>query len=230
MPARPARPASMDKPMNKVLILFAHPALEKSRVNVQLMRAVRKLPGVTFHDLYEAYPHLHIDVKREQRLVEEHDIVIFQHPFYWYSSPAILKEWQDLVLEYGYAYGKGGQAFKGKRMLNAVTTGGPKEAYRPEGNNRFTVRQFLAPFDQTAHLCNMIYLAPFVIHRSLFILDEAQCFPFAAEYRRAVEALRDGSLDLEAARKAERLNDLLPACSKAVLEAIHADLEKEAAV
>jgi glutathione-regulated potassium-efflux system ancillary protein KefG len=199
--------------MNTVLILFAHPALEKSRVNLQLIREIRGLPGVTFHDLYEAYPDLYIDVKREQKLVEDHDIVIFQHPFYWYSSPAILKEWQDLVLEYGYAYGKGGTAFKGKLMMNAITTGGPREAYRPEGHNRFTIRQFLAPFDQTANLCNMIYLAPFVIHRSLFIITEEACRPFASEYRRVVEALRDGTLDIEAARKAERINDLMPAFS-----------------
>ena len=209
-------------PLNKILILFAHPALENSRVNIQLMRAVRNLTGVTFHDLYEAYPRLLIDVKREQRLVEEHDIVIFQHPFYWYSSPAILKEWQDLVLEYGYAYGKGGKAFEGKLLMNAITTGGPREAYRPEGNNRFTVRQFLAPFDQTAHLCHMIYLAPFVIHRALFIMDEAQCVPFATQYRMVVEALRDGTLDIGKARKAERINDLFPSVHvpSAVQEAV----------
>lgn len=205
--------------MNKVLILFAHPALEKSRVNIQLMRAVRDLPGVTFHDLYEAYPRLLIDVKREQRLVEEHDVIIFQHPFYWYSSPAMLKEWQDLVLEYGYAYGKGGKALEGKILMNAITTGGPKEAYRREGSNRFTVRQFLAPFDQTAHLCHMIYLAPFVIHRALLILDEAQCVPFAAQYRTVVEALRDGKVDIEAARSAERINDLFPSARIAQEEA-----------
>ncbi|MEO7778479.1 MAG: NAD(P)H-dependent oxidoreductase [Fibrobacteria bacterium] len=196
--------------MNKILILFAHPALEKSRVNLQLMRETRNLPGITFHDLYEAYPDHFIDVKREQRLVEAHDIVIMQHPFYWYSSPSILKEWQDLVLEYGYAYGKDGNAFRGKRMLNAITTGGPREAYAADGYNRFTIRQLLTPFDQTAHLCNMIYLAPYVIHRSLFITTEAACRPFAAEYRSLLEALRDGTLDIEAARKAERINDLLP--------------------
>jgi hypothetical protein len=57
----------------------------------------------------------------------------------------------------------------------------------------------------------MIYLAPFVIHRSLFITTEQQCRPFASEYKRLVEALRDGKLDLDAAQKAERINDLLPA-------------------
>jgi glutathione-regulated potassium-efflux system ancillary protein KefG len=38
---------------SRVLILFAHPALEKSRVNCRLADAVRRLDGVTFHDLYE---------------------------------------------------------------------------------------------------------------------------------------------------------------------------------
>ena len=197
--------------MKKILILFAHPALEKSHVNLDLMHAVKDLPGVTFHDLYEVYPRFHIDVKREQQLVEANDIVIMQHPFYWYSSPAILKEWQDLVLEYGYAYGKGGNAFSGKYMLNAITTGGPQEAYSPSGHNRFTIRQFLAPFDQTAHLCNMIYLAPYLIHRSLFITEEQKCHSFAMEYKLLVESLRDEKLDLKAAQKAERINDLLPA-------------------
>ena len=35
----------------RVLVLFAHPALQKSRVNVRLVSAVRGLPGVTVHDL-----------------------------------------------------------------------------------------------------------------------------------------------------------------------------------
>jgi glutathione-regulated potassium-efflux system ancillary protein KefG len=192
--------------MRKVLILFAHPALEKSRVNLRLADAVRGLPGVTFHDLYEEYPQFHIDVKREQRLLEANDIIVMQHPFYWYSSPALLKEWQDLVLEYGYAYGQGGEALKGKSLMNAITTGGPPEAYRAEGYNRFTIRQFLAPFDQTARLCNMRYLAPFVIHRSLMIMEDSQCRPFAEDYRALIESLVDGSLDLERAAQGERIN------------------------
>ena len=48
----------------RVLILFAHPALHKSRVNRRLAAAVRHLEGVTFHDLYEEYPDFNIDVAR----------------------------------------------------------------------------------------------------------------------------------------------------------------------
>ena len=76
---------------NKILILFAHPVLERSRVNRRLLEAVADLPGVTVHDLYERYPTLNIDVEYEQALLLEHDIYVFQHPFYWYSAPAIAK-------------------------------------------------------------------------------------------------------------------------------------------
>jgi glutathione-regulated potassium-efflux system ancillary protein KefG len=196
---------------NRVLILFAHPALEKSRVNRHLMHAVDGLEGVTFHDLYEEYPDFQIDVAREQDLLRTHDVIVLQHPFYWYSGPALLKEWMDLVLEHGFAYGAEGKALRGKTMLNAITTGGPRTAYQADGYNRFTIRQLLAPFDQTAHLCGMRYLAPFVVHRSLVIRDQADAAPHAAQWRLAVEALVDQSIDFAAASLAERLNDLLPA-------------------
>lgn len=94
--------------MKRVLVLFAHPAVHKSRINRHLADAVRGLEQVTFHDLYEAYPDFLIDVPREQELLRSHDVIVVQHPFYWYSTPAIFKEWMDLVLEYGFAYGKGG--------------------------------------------------------------------------------------------------------------------------
>jgi len=92
----------------KILILFAHPAMQKSRVNKRLIEPLSNVEGVTFHDLYDSYPDLYIDVEREKSLLLENDIIIFHHPFYWYSSPAIIKEWQDLVLEFGFAYGPGG--------------------------------------------------------------------------------------------------------------------------
>ena len=134
--------------MRRILILFAHPVLERSRVNRRLLAAVRDLAGVTVHDLYEAYPTLYIDAKREQRLLIDHDVVVFQHPFYWYSTPAILKEWQDLVLEHNWAYGKEGKHLVGKTTFNVMTAGGPEHAYRHDGYNHFTIRQLLSPWEE----------------------------------------------------------------------------------
>lgn len=191
----------------RVLLLFAHPVLERSRVNRRLLEAVRDLDGVTVHDLYETYPTMAIDVGREQALLVEHDAVVFQHPFYWYSTPAILKEWQDLVLEHGWAYGAGGTRLAGKLTFNVISTGGPASAYQTSGYNRFTVRELLAPWDQTAHLCGMRFLAPFVVHSALRMAGADELVPHTAAYRRVIEAVRDGRIDVERAARAAALND-----------------------
>jgi glutathione-regulated potassium-efflux system ancillary protein KefG len=189
----------------KVLVLFAHPALERSRVNRMLIGAAQNRPGVTFHDLYENYPDLQIDVRREQELLLAHDAYVFQHPFYWYSTPAILKEWQDLVLEHGWAYGKDGRALAGKVTFNALSAGGPEQAYRPGGYNQFTIRQLLSPYEATAALCHMRYLAPFVVHASLR-MTEPDITPHVRDYARLLDALVADRLDLEQAAGAARLN------------------------
>jgi glutathione-regulated potassium-efflux system ancillary protein KefG len=192
--------------VRRILILFAHPVLERSRVNRRLVEGVRDLEGVTVHDLYEAYPTLGIDVPREQALCVAHDVLVMQHPFYWYSVPAILKEWMDLVLDHGWAYGKGGHALRGKLMFNAITTGGADDAYRHDGYNRFTMRELLSPLDQTAHLCGMTYLAPFVVHGALRIGSDGAAASHVAAYRRLLEAVRDDLIDVPRAAAAETLD------------------------
>lgn len=195
-----------DSNQKKILILFAHPAFEKSRVNKQLVNAVKSIEGVHFHDLYEAYPEYLIDIKQEQELLSSHDIIIFHHPFFWYSTPAILKEWQDLVLEHGWAYGSKGNELKGKILLNVITTGGQETAYHPDGYNHFTVRQLLAPIEQTAYLCKMTFLPPFLVHGTHSITS-AEIDQYIKEYRELLLALVENRVDLDAAGKLNRIND-----------------------
>lgn len=190
---------------NRVLILFAHPALEKSRVNRHLIQSVKELDSVTIHDLYEVYPDFHIEVKFEQDLLLAHDIIVFHHPFYWYSSPAILKEWQDLVLEYGFAYGHNGTALQGKKVLTAITTGGGEQTYCKEGYNRFTIRELLVPFEQTARLCGMEYLPPFVV-QGTHQLQQHQIAKHAEDYRAIITALRDNTVNWERLKQFNQLN------------------------
>jgi glutathione-regulated potassium-efflux system ancillary protein KefG len=191
----------------RVLILYAHPAPHKSRINRHLIASVKGLNNVTVNDLYEEYPTFDIDVQREQELLLTHDIIVFQHPFYWYSSPAILKEWEDLVLEYGFAYGAGGTRLHGKLFLTAITTGAPQEAYRRLGFNFFTIRELLAPFEQSAKFCGMRYLPPFVVHEALRRTEEKEVMACAQTYRHLIEGLRDGIFDLNEIEKFERINE-----------------------
>jgi glutathione-regulated potassium-efflux system ancillary protein KefG len=199
----------MTKPARRLLILFAHPAFHKSRVNQLLLSAVQSLPGVTVNDLYEEYPNFHINIEREQALLLEHDVIVFQHPFYWYSSPAILKQWEDLVLEHGFAYGKNGTRLQGKLFLTTISTGGPSSAYQRDGYNYFTVRELLAPFEQTARLCGMTYLPPFIVPGVLWMNSEAELSAYGSVYRRSLEALRDDTLDLSELMKLDTLNEAM---------------------
>ena len=82
-----------------------------------LVQQIPAIPEITFHDLYEKYPDFNIDVENEKRLLADHQIIIWHHPFYWYSAPPLLKQWIDLVLEFGWAYGPGGNALEGKILF-----------------------------------------------------------------------------------------------------------------
>lgn len=194
----------------RLLLLLGHPALHRSKVNRPLIDAVRDVEGLTLHDLYEAYPDFDIDIRREKALLLGHDILIWQHPFYWYNVPPLMKEWQDRVLEFGWAYGPGGEALRGKTLLPVITTGGREEAYQHGGFNRFTMRELLAPLDQTTHLCGIWMLPPFVVH-SAHQRTDGELRTLAQRYRRLLIALRDGTLTIEGPDGLPNINDVAAA-------------------
>jgi glutathione-regulated potassium-efflux system ancillary protein KefG len=194
--------------VNPILILFVHPRFEQSRVNRALLQAVDGVPGVVLHDLYETYPDFNIQVEREKALVETARIIIWQHPLYMYGAPALLKQWLDLVLEFGWAHGSGGDALKDKFALNVITTGGARESYQRGGRNRFTIGEFLAPFDQTASLCRMIYLPPFAI-QGTYLLTDRQLDDYTARYRILLERLSTGDFQADTLHRWTFFNDWL---------------------
>jgi len=169
------------------LIVFAHPALEKARVAPAMLKAASSLPYFPIRDLYDLYPDMTVDVLAEQVAMAVSDIVVLQFPLYWYSVPALLKEWLDLVWVPGWAYGKGGKVLHGKTLACAFSAGGSNEAYGPTGTNRFTIEELMRPWEQTAALCGMRWIPPFVIHNA-GDLDAAMLVEEGARYRRWLEA------------------------------------------
>ena len=168
-----------------VLVIAAHPQMEHSRINRRLMRRVAQragsmlddgrhdTPSVLVRDLYALYPDYLIDIPEEQALLERAKLVVWQHPIHWYSMPPLMKLWLDDVLSFGWAYGPGGTALRGKDLWLVATTGGPEESYRPDNYNRYFFDAFLPPYEQTAALCGMRFLPPLVLHGAHKV-DEAE--------------------------------------------------------
>ena len=96
--------------------------------------------------------------------------------------------------------------FGARASSRSSRPGGGQDAYRAEGHNRFSIRELLAPIEQTVRLCGMRYLPPFVAFGAHGIADHA-ITRHAEDYRRVITALRDGTLDLDAADTHPHLND-----------------------
>lgn len=176
--------------MNLTVYLF-HPYLRRSLVNKAFWEAAQKVDGVTCRNMYDEYPDFNIDLKKEKSILQKTDVLVFQHPFYWYNIPSLMKEWMDVVLEFGYAYGPTGEALKGKSWFQVISIGGPEEAYLPEGYNNFKVEELLRPYEQTAYLCQMNYLSPYLTYGARRI-DYETVQKKASEYVEELQKIRSG--------------------------------------
>lgn len=188
--------------MASVLHYYAHPGSRASRANAAMWKATKSVEGVERVDLYAEYPRHQIAVAVEQERLRRNDIVVLQFPVFWYSSPSLVKEWIDLTLARGFAYGSGGDALEGKIMQLALTTGGNEQAYTVEGFQGASLRTFLSPFEQTAKLCGMRFLAPYVLYGALNVDPQDH----AAGFAEWLTALVADQADLDAAQSAETLS------------------------
>lgn len=195
--------------MNKILLVTAHPALEKSRNNIRLMQTAQQMDNVRVRDLYELYPRFSINTRKEQDYLEQSDIIVLQHPFYWYSIPALMKQYLDMVFTHGWAYGRNGNKLEGKILFNAITTSGTRDSYRSDQHNRFSLATYLAPYDQLAHVCRMQYLPPFVLHES-GKADASASARHARAFRNILTRLAAEGASAEDFRTIEYLNDYQP--------------------
>lgn len=167
--------------MNTEVLLF-HPHYQHSRVNRTLAEALIGLDHVQVRRMYDLYPEFQIDVATEQRLLTQADRIVLQFPTYWYSSPALLKQWEDDVLEHGWAYGSTGHALEGKGLLIATSTGGGQENYTPQGLHGYRLAELMRPFQSMAHMVGMSYAQPFFTFES-WVINNSDLNEQAQKYR-----------------------------------------------
>lgn len=154
--------------MEKVLIISGHPSLETSVANKQILEELEtKFDSMRLRRLDQlGYD---FDVAKEQEELSAADVIVLQFPNYWYSVPAIMKNYLDRVLTYGFAYGTGGDKLKGKKFFLSSTTGGAEDSYGPEGYNNFSVAELYHHLEQTINLVQGVFCGITTNHDSLYV-------------------------------------------------------------
>ncbi|UII19167.1 NAD(P)H-dependent oxidoreductase [Fulvivirga ligni] len=147
------------------LIILGHPNYENSLANKTIIDELQASDlSVEVRNISQLYPHYQIDTVEEQAALLRHQNIVFQYPLYWYNMPAILKQWFDQVLEYGFAYGSAGDKLKGKNFIPSFTVGAPEAEYQTLGEHHFRVYEFCKNLEQTAYYTGMNYVEPFYFY------------------------------------------------------------------
>lgn len=155
----------------KTLIILAHPDIKKSKINNALCESIKNMPNITLHNLYETYPNAKIDPSKEMELLKSHDKIVFQFPLYWFSSPSILKEWEDVVFS-AILYSKEPKLLSGKTFQIVTSVGSPKEKYTADGRNQKNIEEILTPMSLSAIYLGMKTQEAFCVYNAMGMTDE----------------------------------------------------------
>jgi len=147
----------------KILALSVHPNLSGNFTNGDIKKSfasniildeLESHSEITIHKLGEEYPDYNIDVKREQDLLANHNHILLIGPIYWYSLPAIAKQWLDEVLLYGWAYGSEGKALASNTIQLVLTSGSALSEYSQDdiGN---TIDELFIAYQRSFEYCGM---------------------------------------------------------------------------
>lgn len=174
-------------------MIISHPEIMESGSQQYLLSSIPENKNITVHHLETAYPDFNIDVEKEQALLKQHERIIFQFPFYWYSAPGLLKKWQDEVLTDGFAYGKRGKALAGKEFGLVMSMGVKEEEYQPGGREVFSIDELTKPFQAMALKTEMVFLKMFPIFQFSYLTEE-QKMDLLIRYQQYLTREKDDSL------------------------------------
>ena len=179
--------------MAEVLVLAAHPNLStrgSTRGCCALRAAAARRPGSRCATCTRSTPTTWSTSAAEQAALAAARLVVWQHPVHWYGMPPLMKLWLDEVFAFGWAYGPGGTALRGKDLWLVASTGGPERSYRTDGYNRYFFDAFLPPYEQTAALAGMRMLPPLLLHGA-HRSDDAAIEAHAALYAQRLASYPD---------------------------------------
>lgn len=170
------------------LVIITHPDMENSVVNRMWKNALIS-EQIDVVDLYELYSENKIDVEREQERLMNYETIVFQFPLYWYSSPPLLKQYQDEVFLFNFAYGPEGTKLRDKKFAIATTVGSLEDDYSEEGSNQYTLETLLSPFIATFNYIGPQYKGHFSQYGTVNHATHAELIEGSKRYIEFVKAL-----------------------------------------
>lgn len=155
--------------MKKTVVILAHNNYENSLSNKTIANELQqKAENIEIRNLIQLYPDYKIDIEAEQKALVEAENIVLQFPFFWYSTPAILKAWIDDVMQYGFAFGSTWDKLVWKNFVISFTTWAPAEVYNDkEWVNK--INDFLTPFKWLSDMIQTNYLDPLISYNMSYI-------------------------------------------------------------
>lgn len=158
------------------LLLFAHTFWEDSKANRALLESAKNLQGLEIHNLSTAYKSASIDVDSEIARLERASRIFFQFPLLWFSTPSVMKEWQDRVLTH-ILPGEKPDLLRDKSFGVITTAAGDRASY--DGHHGYTLDSLLSPLHASFGYLGCEIVEPFCI----FSVD-CENLPLAAYHAR----------------------------------------------
>ena len=130
--------------MKNTLVLFAHPYLEHSKSNKELINFYVRHQHYTFRDLYEEYPDFHIPAFRERKRIVDYERLIFHFPLIWFGIPPLLKLWIDEVFDFKWMREDEENPLENKEAIILVTAGSREESFGKNGVFEYSVEEMIS--------------------------------------------------------------------------------------
>ena len=136
------------------LFIAGNPHASRSPFIASIQPAIRA-QGIEWISLADEASDGSFDVPAFQSMMSRSEVIVLHFPLYWYSPPALVKNWLDSILTSGWAFPGATSKLRGKTMVLSVTTGAPLPSFQPDGSNGSTLEALLLPLERTARYCGM---------------------------------------------------------------------------
>lgn len=157
----------------KTLVIVSHPTPDQSRTIKALEQLATRLPDVEVRNIESLYGSDldGFDLAAEHQAVEAADRIVFLFPIHWFNLTPMLKAYLNQVWSYGWAFGPGGTALKGKEMLVVTSAGATEHTYSAEGLIQSTIDEVLTPMKASALYVGMDYLEPLAFYSAMGVSE-----------------------------------------------------------